>query len=1456
MKSRLLLLALFISINCFSQFSKTHYIPPLSNTDAYETLGQFMYISTPSLTDINYRIIALGGTITTGTVRRDNPQTVDIGTGSDTQLLANGNKVSRVLNNKGYIVEADDLIYVTVRLTAASNNHAGGLVSKGLAALGTQFRIGAMINTGVVTDSRHYTFASILATENNTVISFSDIKPGVILNNNVAAGNTPSSVTLNAGQSYIISAEGPHLENSDGLIGALISSTKPVAVNCGSYGGSNGTISNNSDIGFDQIVSAERTGTEYIFIRGDGEDIIERPTIVAHENNTEVFLNGNATPFTILNAGEYVALNGSQFSVLNNLYVRTSKKVFAYQGIGGSTQANQNMHFLPPLSCETPKAINNIPFINSVGANPSFTGTVCLVTETGASLDFIINGTNHTLTNLPPGVVVNGPSNVTGNPLYQTYMINGLTGNVSVFSSKSVYLSYYGSSGAATYGGFYSGFTFKPEISFNKLSVTSSNCIPNVKLAINSITSFDTFEWFFNGVLIPGAISNEYTPTQPGFYKVRASISGCGSPIESDEIPVSSCPTDLDGDLANDNIDIDNDNNGIVNCVESYGNQDINIVNPSIGIVSVGTYNNTFSGLVTNSLPTAPNPFTGSANGSFVTEIPAGKGYYVSYSQTYSQPINITLEYPLNANATDLINANAEYIVNADINKTVTVLNPTNQLLIDTNYDGIYESGVTEFSSFEIRFRLNGSVPLVAGTGTFKFQSYQTSTFKVTHKNLLDSAGNKSTFKLTATCVPNDTDGDSIQDQMDPDNDNDGILDITEAQGNSPLTLSNFDTNSNGLDNAFEPGLTPVDTDLDLIPDYLDLDSDNDGILDSVEGIVDTDNDGIKNYRELDSDNDLCNDVIEAGFSDGNNDGILGALTPPTVNQNGMVTSGVGYTAPNPNYVNSAPIEITQQPQTNPACELQTATITVADNGGNTYQWQLSTDNGTTWNNLANNAIYSNVTTNTLSVNNITVAMSAYKYRVRLDKTGNSCGLLSDEISLSILSLPVVTSPITIVECDKDTTLDGITTINLTLNNSQISIDAATQTFTYYPTQADAQNENIATQITNPTAYVNTTSPGAFTVWTTVKNPNGCFSVAQINVQVVATQIPSSYTHPPFNVCDDNIPSSPDTDGITTFDVSSVTTDLLTNILPAGTYSIKYYRNQADHDSQINEITDPSNFRNDIPNSQVIWVRVNSSVSNDCIGYAKINLVVNPLPSIDLTDQEYICSDNPLWNKTLTAGINDGSSTANYTYRWFKDTDEIIGQTGPTYQVNKEGTYTVEVKTSFNCPRTRTITVKKSNSAVFLETTVIDLQEENTVTINVTGDGNYVYSLDNELGPYQESNTFYNVSPDIHTVYVKDLYGCPTSEKTVNVVGAPKFFTPNGDGYHDHWNIVGLSKTFNARAKIYIYNRFGKLLKQISATDQGWNGTFNGVPQPADDYWYTLELENGRTAKGHFALKR
>ncbi|MGK4567658.1 T9SS type B sorting domain-containing protein [Flavobacterium sp. 3HN19-14] len=93
--------------------------------------------------------------------------------------------------------------------------------------------------------------------------------------------------------------------------------------------------------------------------------------------------------------------------------------------------------------------------------------------------------------------------------------------------------------------------------------------------------------------------------------------------------------------------------------------------------------------------------------------------------------------------------------------------------------------------------------------------------------------------------------------------------------------------------------------------------------------------------------------------------------------------------------------------------------------------------------------------------------------------------------------------------------------------------------------------------------------------------------------------------------------------------------------------------------------------------------------------------------------------------------------------------------------------------------------------------------------------------------------------------------------KDLTIVDYPKYFTPNGDGYHDTWNITTLKN--QPDTKIFIFDRFGKLLKEISSTGTGWDGTFNGKPMIADDYWFLVKYsEQGITKefKAHFAIKR
>lgn len=171
--------------------------------------------------------------------------------------------------------------------------------------------------------------------------------------------------------------------------------------------------------------------------------------------------------------------------------------------------------------------------------------------------------------------------------------------------------------------------------------------------------------------------------------------------------------------------------------------------------------------------------------------------------------------------------------------------------------------------------------------------------------------------------------------------------------------------------------------------------------------------------------------------------------------------------------------------------------------------------------------------------------------------------------------------------------------------------------------------------------------------------------------------------------------------------------------------------------------------------------------------------------------------------------------------------------------------------------KTINVTVYPSNSILNLNWTVTDAFSKNQIVTVIEPLGvNYIYQLDN--GTFQVSNVFENVSSGIHSITVKDVNGCSElTDNNVLVIGYPKFFTPNGDSYNDTWNIVGLKDQLNSR--IYIFDRYGKLLKDISPNGPGWDGNYTGHPMPATDYWFTVEYtEQGITKKfkSHFSLKR
>ena len=265
-KKFITLLFLFVfTFSGFSQLSKVHYIPPLtSGPSNADPLDQWFYISTPINGDVSLKVKPVGGTVddeVSYIVSNDSPLRVQIANSGYSQLFQDPATTSSITTDKGYIIEAQDVIYVSIRMNAGNNAQAGALVSKGDNALGKVFRIGTYDNQGTPS-SNYMNFFSIMATEDTTTIDLtSNNTTGLVIQN--YSGQFPiEDIVLNKGESYTVAVQVTDAnENRDGLIGALVSSDKPVVVNTGSANGSFGN-GGARDYGIDQIVGLEKIGNK------------------------------------------------------------------------------------------------------------------------------------------------------------------------------------------------------------------------------------------------------------------------------------------------------------------------------------------------------------------------------------------------------------------------------------------------------------------------------------------------------------------------------------------------------------------------------------------------------------------------------------------------------------------------------------------------------------------------------------------------------------------------------------------------------------------------------------------------------------------------------------------------------------------------------------------------------------------------------------------------------------------------------------------------------------------------------------------------------------------------------------------------------------------------------------------------------------------------------------------
>jgi len=489
----------------------------------------------------------------------------------------------------------------------------------------------------------------------------------------------------------------------------------------------------------------------------------------------------------------------------------------------------------------------------------------------------------------------------------------------------------------------------------------------------------------------------------------------------------------------------------------------------------------------------------------------------------------------------------------------------------------------------------------------------------------------------------------------------------------------------------------------------------------------------------------------------------------------------------------------------------------------------------------------------------------------------------------SIVELELVVSPLPVAQglpedlyyCAVDN--NGVGVFDLTQNDALIlgDLDPLVYAVLYFRTLTEAQNG--VNPIGNPTLFASTTSPQ--TVYAgLIAIDTGCYTPPQqdpitfevdLSFELYVKEGAFAGTPDPYMICDNLAPS----DGLAEFTLipsATLPTDLdpqaqllVDQILQdqdPSVYVLTFHETLSDAELGIGNL--PSVYTN-ITNPQVIYARVSNLLDpNDlpiCYDVAEVLLSVEQLPPMTLADEYRICVDaqgNAIMEDFGAASpptLETGLPTEGFTFLWSLNGTILPNEVGPSLVALAPGSYSVLVtELASGCSLETVVAVNPSSPPLEYNVRLLNgaFAGEHVIEATATGLGGYQFSLDG--GNLQDSGVFENVTPGTHQVTITNIEGCGSVTVDIGVVDYPRFVTPNNDGFNDTWNIIGLAD-YDPAARIYIFDRYGKLLKQISPSSAGWDGTYKGNPLPSSDYWFRIEYTEDDIPKaftGHFTLKR
>lgn len=558
----ILVFVLFFNKSFLAQYDTIQYLPPIYIANAIKNSGNnirdhFLVLSTIESNNFNVTLKDGSGALFTGytvqsgtqptpgvlTISRTNPARIKFnGTGVNVQGIVSRSSLNTTLATDGLYFEASKAFFANIRHQA--NSQAGSLTTKGSSGLGTEFFVGFqnMQNSSSSVNNNESHFFSVMATEDNTSVTFTNFKPGTtfygrgIDNSTSPVKATDTTIFLNKGESFVQAQEKhlmPSYSTTNNYNGIRIISDKKIAVNSGSLLAVQD--GNGRDIGMDQIAPSRLAGTKYGIIKGNGNTTREKVIVVATETGTTTLTTSNGN-VSINGLGGYIILNGAYWNTVsapsvggahNNMVFTSDKPVMAYHTTFGANAGNaSSLNIIPPVAdCIGSDSIyvaNALQFGSSSKIN--------IISEEGSTI-YIDDESGNNLLTIPASATNNFAGSSLSTHLSTSFTIpNGIT-DVFVHGDDKFSLGFFGASGVAGGAGYMSSFSLTDVEFDNSASILLNSggelkvdlCeVNSANLGVENSSVYSDFQWYKDEIAISGANNSTLTVNTKGDYYVKA----------------------------------------------------------------------------------------------------------------------------------------------------------------------------------------------------------------------------------------------------------------------------------------------------------------------------------------------------------------------------------------------------------------------------------------------------------------------------------------------------------------------------------------------------------------------------------------------------------------------------------------------------------------------------------------------------------------------------------------------------------------------------------------------------------------------------------------------------------------------------------------------------------------------------------------------------------------------